>query len=186
MGKSVNKEERSSYVIRHSLWRNLVPAIIFLAVSSVTLLNAWERSHQDGTLVAILVFFGVVGFACAFSAFDRRIKISADHQGIQDFRSNYGLIAWSDIESVKTRVVRRGCHMTIYFRDPGKWLPRAPRWTQWMVSTIGMKFVASISLTNMDMDRRQFTRFVDRKIAESLGASISRQMVERSAAPEST
>ena len=155
------------YEIRNSVWKNMALFVLCLGLDLAALLVLLLPSHRDWPSVAGAIFFGVGVVLFGFKTFDRRIKISADGHGIQDFRTSFGAIAWSEIQSLTARTVKGNVYLTLYFRNPAKWLPLASRWTQWLVSKTRVKFGVSMSLHNTDVDDQQFVRFIDSKIVGS-------------------
>ena len=162
--------EHAIYEIRNSVWKNLALFILSLGLSLAAVLVLLIPSHGDWPSVAGALFFGAGVALFGFKTFDRRVKVYADRDGIQDFRTSFGEIAWSEIDSIAARTFKGNTNLTLYFRHPAKWLPRSSRLTQWIVSKTKMKFGASISLQNTDVDEQQFMRFIDRKVAGSLKA----------------
>lgn len=154
-----------AYEIRNSLWKNMALFVLSLGLDMAALVALLGPSHSDWPSIAGAIFFGAGVILFGFRAFDRRIKIYADNYGIRDFRTSFGTIAWNEIDSVATRTVKGNTFLTLYFRNPKKWLGLSSRWTQWIVSKTKMKFGASISLQNTDVDEQEFLRFIDAKIA---------------------
>ena len=159
------------YEVRKSVWKNTALFVLFLGLDLAALLVLLGPSHRDWLSVTGALFFGAGVVLFGFKAFDRRIKIYADNHGIRDFRNSFGMIAWNEIDCVAARTVKGNTFLTLYFRSPSKWLGISSHWTQWIVSKTNMKFGASMSLQNMDVDEQQFLRFIDAKIAASPATS---------------
>lgn len=166
MSESLKEDENESYEIHNSIWKNMALFVICLGMSFAGLLALLWTSHGSWAAGAT-IFFGACASLFGFKTFDRRTKIYADSRGIQDFRTDYGVITWSEIDSLSTMTVKGNFYLTLYFRNPDKWLPLSSHWVQWLVRQAKMKFGASISLQNTDVDERQFIRFIDARIAGS-------------------
>lgn len=167
MEENLGNTEHAIYEIRNSVWKNVALFILCLGLDLAALLVLLGPSHRDWPSVAGALFFGAGVALFGFKAFDRRVKVYADRDGIQDFRTSFGEIAWSEIDSVTARTIKGITYLTLYFRYPTKWLSRSSRWTQWIVRKTRMKFGASISLQNTDVDEQQFIRFINANVAAS-------------------
>jgi hypothetical protein len=153
------------YEIRNSVWKNLALFILCLFLDLAALLVLMMPAHRDWSSLGGALFFGLGVVLFGYKLFDRRIKIHADNQGIQDYRTRFGRIAWSEFDSATARTVKGNTYLTLHFRNPAHWLQLSSRWTQWLVSKTRMKFGASISLQNTDVDEQQFVRFIGERIA---------------------
>lgn len=167
MEGKLSNTEHAIYEIRNSVWKNLAVFVLCLGLSLAGVLVLLGPSHRDWPSVAGALFFGAGAVLFGFKTFDRRVKVYADRDGIQDFRTSFGEIAWSEIDSITARTIKGNTNLTLYFRHPAKWLPRSSRLTQWIVSKTKMKFGASVSLQNTDVDEQQFIRFIDGQVASS-------------------
>jgi len=163
--------ERGVYEIRNSVWKNSVLFIICFAFASATPMILSGRSGVDWLGVAGGLLFGAGTIVFGFRAFDRRIKVYADNRVIHDLRNRFGAIAWRDIRSVKVWAVKGNTYLTLYFRDPAKWMQLSSRWTQWLIRATKIKFSTTVSLQNTDVNEASFRQFVDERMAEQLATS---------------
>lgn len=112
-------------VVRWSLWRNGVVALIglgFSVLSMPALMDGAKELHES--LLGSVVFFGFIGVLFGYRALYRKPVLIIDDRGIN--LSRCGLIPWDDIDKVGLVALGQMSVFVIFPKQPEVWRSRLP------------------------------------------------------------
>ena len=75
-----------------------------------------------------LCFFGVCLVLVVLRSFKKGPALAVNENGIEDFRTKWGLIPWTDIVYVKIGVLQTTRFICIEVKDPKAYLAKLPAW----------------------------------------------------------
>lgn len=75
-----------------------------------------------------LCFFGVCLIMVIMRLFHKGPALAISEKGIEDFRTKWGLIPWTDIDHVKISVLQSTRYICIEVTDPKAYLAKLPAW----------------------------------------------------------